>query len=216
VDVNAFVLAQLPPPPARVLEVGCGGGELAQALDAAGYDVLAIDPRAPAGALFRTVTLEELEEPGPFDAAVAVRVLHHVDPLGPAVAKLARLAPLLVLDEFAPERLDAVAQDWYDGQRRVLAATGADPGGPEDLDEWRAAHSDLHPSAVVLAAVRAAFEERLLTWEPYLYRWLTDPASESHERALVETGALPALGYRWAGTAPASGCARGTRAGRRA
>jgi len=200
-DVNAFVLAQLPAPPARVLEVGCGEGELARVLDAAGYDVLAIDPRAPAGAIFRSVTLEALDEPGPFDAAVAIRSLHHVERLRAAVAKLARLAPLLVLDEFAPERLDASAQDWYEGHRRVLAASGVDPGGPPDLDAWRAAHADLHPSDVVLAEVRASFAERLLTWEPYLYRWLEGPITEPLERALVETGALPALGYRFVGVA---------------
>ena len=46
-SVLAFVRSALPPPPARVLEVGAGDGELAAALLAAGYDVVAIDP-APA------------------------------------------------------------------------------------------------------------------------------------------------------------------------
>ncbi|MFN2467068.1 MAG: class I SAM-dependent methyltransferase [Gaiellaceae bacterium] len=204
-DLNAFVLASLPPAPARVLEVGCGAGVLARALDSAGYDVLAIDPDAPSGEIFRAVTLEELDDPGPFDAVVAARVLHHVTPLEPAVDKLAGLAPLLVLDEFAPERLDAAAQDWYEGQRRILAAAGAEPGGPPDLDSWREAHRDLHPSHVVLAAVRARFDERLLSWEPYLYRWLKGPASEPLERALVAAEALPALGYRFVGVRTIAG-----------
>jgi 2-polyprenyl-3-methyl-5-hydroxy-6-metoxy-1,4-benzoquinol methylase len=34
--VAAFVREQLPPPSASVLEVGCGDGELARELDAAG------------------------------------------------------------------------------------------------------------------------------------------------------------------------------------
>jgi 2-polyprenyl-3-methyl-5-hydroxy-6-metoxy-1,4-benzoquinol methylase len=42
--VLEFVLGALPSPPARVLEVGAGGGELAADLRDAGYDVLAIDP----------------------------------------------------------------------------------------------------------------------------------------------------------------------------
>ena len=44
--VEEFVLGQIGDPPARVLEVGCGKGELAQALGRAGLSVTAIHPRA--------------------------------------------------------------------------------------------------------------------------------------------------------------------------
>lgn len=198
-NLNEFVLTHLPPLPARILEVGCGGGELALFLSEKGYEVLAIDPRAPQGPIFRQTTLEELADPGPFDAAVAARVLHHVNPLAPALEKLARLAPLLVLDEFAPERLVPPVDDWYHGQRRLIAAAGLEPGGPDNLDEWRAKHADLHSSSAVLAAARAHFGEHLLEWEPYLHRWLNGAVTEPLERALVDAGALPALGYRWVG-----------------
>lgn len=182
-----------------MLEVGCGRGELALALAAAGYDVLAIDPRAPVGEIFRQTTLDELDDPGPFDATIAGRVLHHVDPLEPAVDKLAALAPLLLVDEFAWERLDPPTQDWYEGQHRMLVAAGREPSGPPDLDGWREEHDDLHPSDVVRAAVRRRFEERVLEWRPYLYRWLEGPASEALEQALIDAGAIQALGYHWAG-----------------
>jgi 2-polyprenyl-3-methyl-5-hydroxy-6-metoxy-1,4-benzoquinol methylase len=47
-DFATFVLEQLPPPPARVLEVGCGEeGGLVATLAGAGYDVLGVDPHAP-------------------------------------------------------------------------------------------------------------------------------------------------------------------------
>src|SRR5215211_7732235 len=73
-----FVLAHLPAPPARVLEVGCGEGELARALDERGYDVTAIDPAAPAGPIFRRIKLEELEDDARFDAVVASCAFHHM------------------------------------------------------------------------------------------------------------------------------------------
>jgi 2-polyprenyl-3-methyl-5-hydroxy-6-metoxy-1,4-benzoquinol methylase len=64
-DVRAFVRANLPPPPARVLEVGAGAGELAQALRAAGYDVTAIDPE-PKGEGVERASLQTLAtQPSP-------------------------------------------------------------------------------------------------------------------------------------------------------
>lgn len=42
--------ANLPEPPARVLEVGAGAGSLAPTLRAAGYVVLTIDTRSRPGA----------------------------------------------------------------------------------------------------------------------------------------------------------------------
>ncbi len=199
-DFNAFVLSHLPPPPSRILEVGCGRGELARALEAAGYDVLAIDPKAPEGAIFRRLTLEELEDRGPFVAAIAGRVLHHVDPLGPAVEKLAQLAPLLLVDEFAWDQLDSATQEWYEGLHRILELAGSEPGGPADLDDWRAEHADLHPSDVVRAALGEHFEQQVFEERPYLYRWLSGPASEAPEQTLIGAGLIRPLGYRWVGT----------------
>lgn len=178
-----------------MLEVGCGSGELALALDAAGYDVVAIDPDAPQGRIFRQVTLEEFDDPRPFQAAVAARVLHHVEPLDPAVENLAGLARTLILDEFASERLDGRASAWWDRHRRTLE----DPVGPPDLDAWRLEHLDLHPSAKVLGAARRHYTEQYIEWRPYLYRWLENPQSKEVERDAVAAGELPALGYRWVG-----------------
>jgi hypothetical protein len=181
--------------------VGCGKtGELAFTLDAAGHDVLAIDPRAPEGPIFRQVTLEELDAGATFDATVCERVLHHVEPLAPAVDKLARLAPRIFVEEFAHERLDGPTREWYEGQHRMLAAAGAEPAGPSDLGEWREEHLDLHPSDVVLAALDARFERTHYEDRPYLYRWLRGPNSEALEQTLVDVAAIRPLGFRYAGT----------------
>jgi hypothetical protein len=197
-----YVLEHLPPIPARVLEVGCGDeGGVAPALAAAGYDVLAIDPRAPVGPLYRRVSLEELDDPGPFDAAVAGRVLHHVDPLGPALDKLAGLAPLLILDEFACNRIDDAARDWYRRRYREVAVGPGVPHAPADLEEWEAAHTGLHPYPVLRRELDLRYDERDFSWVPYLYRWLRDAETKMLEERLIARGELQPLGFRYTGTA---------------
>lgn len=205
-DVTAFVLSQLPPVPARVLEVGCGDGKLARAIDAAGYEVLAIDPAAPEGALFRRIKLEELEEDERFDAVVASRSLHHVGDLGVALDKIALvLEPpgLLVLDEFAWDRLDRATADWYYRQTRALAAAGRGGEAPASLEElveeWEAEHVGLHGFDAMRAELDRRFEERHFAWEPYLYRYLDGVATEQLERGLIDAGAIQALGFRYVG-----------------
>jgi hypothetical protein len=198
-DFGTFVLDQLPPPPGRILEIGCGkDGGLVDLLTAAGYDALGVDPEAPDGASYRRVRFEDVD--GTYDAVVAGRVLHHVNQLDEGIAKLASLAPLLLVDEFAPERIDAGARDWYEAQRRMLVAAGASPPGPPDLGAWAARHPDLHQPETLLDALRAHYDERVLEWIPYLHRWLAGPSSEALETTLVDAGAIPAVGYRFAGT----------------
>jgi len=201
-----FVLYQLPPPPCRVLEVGCGTeGGLVPALAAAGYDALGVDPDAPEGERFVRGTFESLSPSNTllqgWEAVVAARVLHHVRPLGEAIERLAALAPLLLVDEFAWELIDEPAQEWYERRHRELSEAGASPPGPPSLDAWRGRHADLHRQAILLGALRDSYEETALVHVPYLYRWLGDPASESVERELIDGGAFGPIGWRWAGVA---------------
>src|SRR5688500_5994698 len=95
------------PKGSRVLEVGCGRGELAGALGALGYEVTAIDPELPPdmpavrGVRYEKVALETLRDAGPFDAVAFTTSLHHVADLGRALdAASALLAPrgVLVID----------------------------------------------------------------------------------------------------------------------
>ncbi|HEY8315375.1 MAG TPA: methyltransferase domain-containing protein, partial [Gaiellaceae bacterium] len=90
---GTFVLNQLPPPPGRILEVGCGReGGLVPFLVDAGYDVLGVDPHAPDGERFVQATFQEASNRlllEGFDAVVAGRVLHHVNPLDEGVDLLA-------------------------------------------------------------------------------------------------------------------------------
>jgi SAM-dependent methyltransferase len=203
----SFALQHLPPPPARVLEVGCGGGELALALTAAGYDVTAIDPRAPEGPIFRQVGIEEFSDDDGFDAVVASVSLHHLDPIGDAVDRIAGLvrpAGLLVVEEFAKERLTGVTARWYHRQRQALAAAGLDEKPvPDDfgawLTHWHEGHAEVHPAADVLREIDRRFAERHAAWGPYLYDHRLHDAIEPLERALVAAGAIEATGFRYVG-----------------
>jgi 2-polyprenyl-3-methyl-5-hydroxy-6-metoxy-1,4-benzoquinol methylase len=115
-DFESFILTHVRLPSAAILEVGCGGGDLARSLADAGHRVTAIDPDAPEGALFRRVSLEEFDEAGPFEAVVASRSLHHVPDLDAAVEKIDSLlvrGGLILLDDYAKERFDGRTAAWY-------------------------------------------------------------------------------------------------------
>ena len=197
--------AQLSDPPARLLEVGCGQGELTTRLSVEGYDVLGIDPAAPHGDLFRRLTLEELDEPGPYDGVIAVRSLHHIRDLEAALDKVVSLlapAGLLLVEEFAWDRLDGPTVEWLYEERRALAATGRGqaPASAEALrEDWEAEHLGLHGDQRLRLALADRFEERFFAWTPYLYRLLDGEATEVLEEALIEAGTIQAIGFRYAG-----------------
>jgi SAM-dependent methyltransferase len=202
-DVHAFVRASLPPPPAQVLEVGAGGGELAVALGAAGYDVLAVDPAGGAGVRQVPVHLVH-EPPASFDAAVAVVSLHHVEPLEESCRRLGDLvAPggLLVVDEFDVERFDETAAAWWIAEGR---AAGRER--PHEVAELVAAlREHLHPLSAVFGALAPWFDAGEPVRGAYMYRWDLDPELRTEEERLIAAGRLPAVGARFVATRLRSG-----------
>jgi SAM-dependent methyltransferase len=197
-DVLAYVRACLPAAPARVLEVGAGEGSLAAALRSAGYDVVAIDPGDAAGDGVRAVALLDLDEPdASFDAAVAIVSLHHVEPLEPSAAHLARLVRpggVLVVDELDLDRLDSRATSWRAAQRRL--AGFADDHSPDEVLEMMRHH--IHPLRSVCTALQSAgFSVGAPVRGTYLYRWHVPVETRALEERLVADGLLPAVGARF-------------------
>lgn len=203
---HAFAVSHLPDPPARVLEVGCGSGEVALALAGDGYDVTAIDPRAPAGAIFRATRLEDFDDADGFDAVVASVSLHHVESLDAAFAKIASLVRpdgVLIFEEFAKERIVGRTARWYFHQRQALVDLNGEPELTADVDAWLAVwherHAEVHPLEDLRRALDARFVERASEWTPYLYdHWLHD-AVEPLERELIDAGAIEPVGFRYVG-----------------
>jgi SAM-dependent methyltransferase len=192
-----FVKHALPGPPARVLEVGAGSGELAAYLADSGYDVVAIDPagRAPH---VQAVALADLEAPdSSFDAAVAVLSLHHVEPLGRSCERLAsvlRPGAVLVVDEFDMGVLDVEAVRWWLGQRPDVHQHGHDAGAiVADM------HDHLHQLSDVRRALEPWFELGDVERVPYLYRWALGPHVRPLEEQAISGGQIAATGARIVG-----------------
>ncbi|HJU37358.1 MAG TPA: class I SAM-dependent methyltransferase [Gaiellaceae bacterium] len=197
-DLRAFARANLPEPPARVLEIGAGSGRLARALRTAGYDVLAIDPGSDSDDV-RPVALVDLDEPaGSFAAAVAVVSLHHVDPLEDSCRRLGELVEpggALVVDEFDVAAFDVTAAAWWLEQRRVLGEPQ-----PKTAEELVHEHRDhLHPLERVVAALEPWFELGPPVRGPWLHYWKLGDSFRAIEEEAIARGDLPAAGARLVG-----------------
>jgi SAM-dependent methyltransferase len=203
--VLAFARGALPPPPARILEIGAGSGELAAALREGGYAVTAIDPKAAEGSGVEAVAL--LDATGTYDAAVAIVSLHHVDPLAESCAHLAGLlAPggVLAIDELDVARYDERVTTWWLHQR--AAAGHEDEHDAQSILEGMRGH--IHTLDAVRAALAPHFELGEPVRGPYLHRWHLPPGLRDAEERLIGEGRLPATGARIVSTrrrAPSTG-----------
>jgi SAM-dependent methyltransferase len=218
-ETLAFLLGVLPSPPATVLEVGCGRGDLALRLRDRGYAVTPLDRSAQAVADAAAAGLDAVQgdflehDGGPYDAVLFTRSLHHVSPLDGAVERTARLVArggLVVGDEFARERIDRETAAWYFDTWDLLIELGLLPEehpGPDDpLGRWEARflHHDPPPATGddLLAALRARFE--LVALEdrvPYHYRYFADHLPQTALGVRLATRVLEAERRRLANTA---------------
>ncbi len=203
--VLAFARGVLPAPPARILEVGAGDGELAAALRDAGYDVTAIDPNAAAGSGVERTALVDAQ--GTYDAAIAVVSLHHVEPLEASCARLAELivpGGVLAIDELDVARYDERVTTWWLHQR--AAAGYEEEHDARSILERMRGH--IHTLDAVREALAPYFEAGEPVRGPYLHRWHLPPGLRDAEERLIGAGELPATGARIVSTrrrAPSTG-----------
>ncbi|MGH2442854.1 MAG: class I SAM-dependent methyltransferase, partial [Chloroflexota bacterium] len=171
-----FVRAQIPTPPAQVVEIGCGSlGGFVPALRAEGYRAIGIDPHAPEGSWYRQIQFEQYEFSGPVDAVIACTSLHHLHDLNGAIDRIASSlvnGGTLVVIEWVRERFDEATAAWafarlaptdeprwLHGHRERWHASEQSWGSY--LSEW-AEGAGLHPTENILAALATRFDTELL------------------------------------------------------
>lgn len=195
----------LPPPPATVVDLGCGRlGGFVPMLRARGYDALGVDPEAPEGPGYLQTTFEQGRLPRRLQAVVASTSLHHVHDPGQVLDEVAaRLTPggsMIVIEwdwerfdeataRWSFERLDPTAEDGWLAYHRDHWTTSSQPWS-EYLRSW-VEEEGLHSPRTLLGALDARFDRRVSETGPYYFPHLAN-VSEKDERAAIEEGSIRA------------------------
>jgi len=188
-----FIKRSLPAGARRVLEIGCGSGDLAASLVQDGVSLIAIDNDAGLiaaaqrlGVDARIATWPAFED-GQFDAVLFTRSVHHIHPLDKAMQRAADsliIGGRLIVEDFAYETADEKTLQWFGQVLDRLDCAGllikaddflsAVRSKTETLKAWRENHeSDLHTAATILAEIRKVFGEVRCEEVPYYFRYLS-------------------------------------------
>ncbi|MGI8676614.1 MAG: class I SAM-dependent methyltransferase [Nocardioidaceae bacterium] len=209
------VREQLPPPPAAVIDVGCGslGGFVPMLLEQ-GWSAIGIDPESPPGPDYRATTFEDYQPPEPVEAVVASMSLHHVHDVGDMLDQVAAaLVPggTVVVLEWAWERFDDATAQWCFA-RLAPPATEDEEGwlhhhrvrwtesGLPWPDYWRewTTEEGLHPGAGIVSALDARFERQASSYGPHFHPEL-DATDRGEEIDAIAAGTIRASGITWVG-----------------
>jgi SAM-dependent methyltransferase len=215
---HEFVKRLLPDGAARILEVGCGNGELAARLMQDGLRVLALDSDEECVAAARAAGLDARQATWPcaieveFDAVVFTRSLHHIAPLEAAVAAaVAVLNPggRIIVEDFRIEADSARTDAWFTGLVRSLDADGqlreeSAPGRLLEKLDFGEHRVELHSSLAMAHALNRHGEVRQSD-AAYYFRYLEGELRSPNmagslleqELALINAGKIDALGKRF-------------------
>jgi SAM-dependent methyltransferase len=207
-----FVRPNLPPPPANVIDLGCGQfGGLVPALHRAGYEAYGVDIEAPDGPGYYQVEFEQFMPAQPADAVIASTSLHHTadpDVVLDHVRVALRPGGALIVVEWDWPRFDERTARWCFARLN----DAAEPGWlHRHRDRWRqsgqpwsaylaswAAEEGLHPGDALIAALSLQFDTVQLARGPYVFADLNSISPED-ERAAIERGELNATGIQFVG-----------------
>ena len=199
-----FLISRLPVD-AKVLEVGCGEGQVACELLQRGYSVTGSDSdseriaRAQAhGVRAIVASWPKFDSSVSFDAIAFTRSLHHINPLRQAIVRARELLNpngFLLIEDFALDDVNEATVAWFvkvlrSTQRMALINPVADQlvtellSATDVMQTWRdnCAH-DLHSFTAMNEAIAAQFVVLETQSTPYFYRYLIPVLPETSEAA---------------------------------
>jgi SAM-dependent methyltransferase len=197
-----FVKRFLPDDCRRILEVGCGKGELAACLSRHSHDVVAIDIEPESVAAARRVGVDSRVakwpdfDDGRFDVVLFTRSLHHIHPLDRAVrhaANTLRDNGRIIIEDFAHESADEKTLRWFVSTVRLLEATGLLAANDEFLQKvlsktetlkaWRQNHEhELHTAAEINAQLEKTSSPVIREDAACYFRYAANAVTRTKER----------------------------------
>ena len=200
-----FVRRFLPGDHCRMLEVGCGAGELAAALSRDGHTVIAIDsdPESVASARRLGVDARLASWPafddGQFNAVLFTRSLHHIHPLDESVRHAVESIAeggCIIVEDFAYESADEKTLRWFASSIGLLEATGsliasdeslhAVLSKTETLKAWRQNHEiELHTAAEIDAQLEKVFGRVVRENAAYYFRYTAKGITPAEKRDAI-------------------------------
>ena len=203
-ETLGFLTSRLPVG-AKVLEVGCGEGQVACELLQRGYRVTGLDSHSEAiaraqarGVRAVVASWPKFDSSVSFDAIAFTRSLHHINPLRQAIARARELLKpngSLLIEDFALDDVDEPTVAWFvkilrSTQGKALIKPVADQLATELLSAtdimqtWRDNRAnDLHPFTAMNEAIAEQFAALEIQSVPYFYRYLIPVLPETSAAA---------------------------------
>jgi SAM-dependent methyltransferase len=188
----------------RLLEVGCGTGELAACLSKGGYSVVAIDSDGDSVAAARRLGVDARIAKWPdfadgqFDAILFTRSLHHIHPLAESVKHAAeRLLEggFIIVEDFAYEAVDEKTLHWLASSLRLFEATGVLSmdqclnkllSATRSLKAWRENYEpELHKAAEIDVQLEKVFGPVLRESASYYFRYVANVIGATEKRDAI-------------------------------